>query len=40
MQLSAFKTKSLFDATTDLFMQLGIKLNSNTSATIAIGWNY
>jgi hypothetical protein len=36
MQLTAFKTKSLFDASTDLFMQFGITPNSNTSAPLPL----
>ncbi len=36
MQLSSFKTNSLFDAATDLFLQLGIKLNSNTSEPLPL----
>lgn len=31
MNLTLFNTKNLFDAATDLFQQLGIKLNSNTA---------
>ena len=36
MDLSIFSTASLFDATTDLFKQLGIKTNSNTAEPLPI----
>ena len=34
MDLSIFNTASLFDAATDLFKQLNIQLNSNTSESL------
>ena len=34
MNLELFKTANLFDAATDLFQQLGIKLNSNTAEAL------
>ena len=36
MNLSVFNTASLFDAATDLFSQLGIKLNSNTATPLPV----
>ncbi|MBX7204331.1 MAG: hypothetical protein K1X81_02795 [Bacteroidia bacterium] len=35
MNLTKFTTENLFDATADLFAQLGIKLNSNTRASLS-----
>ena len=36
MNLSLFNTANLFEATTDLFRQLGIKLNSNTTEPLPV----
>lgn len=36
MNLNAFNSKSFFDAATDLFKQLGIRLNSNTAQSLRL----
>ena len=36
MNLNAFNTEPLFDAATDLFRQLGIRLNSNTAQSLRL----
>jgi hypothetical protein len=36
MNLSIFNTANLFDAATNLFQQLGIKLNSNTAEPLPV----
>jgi len=36
MKLDIFNTANLFDAATNLFQQLGIKLNSNTSEPLPV----
>ncbi|MFN7100451.1 MAG: hypothetical protein ACK4M4_08775, partial [Flavobacterium sp.] len=36
MNLNIFNTKPLFDAATDLFEQLGVRLNSNTTQNFSI----